>query len=236
MKVNTNLNLSTLSMLPRPRTFRYSYPPIIVKNRYFTTDPDIEPSQIFKPMMNGSSPNSPRWIFEDSIGPAILILTDGSAPGNGTAAARAGCGFVFRPDGKGSISRPLARVPGYELTSNRAELRAAHLALGFRAWAGEGFRKIVIGTDSDYLVKGICEYIYKWKKSGWKTSTGQPLKNADLWKMLLSEVERLENDGIHVVFYLLKRAWNTEADACAKAGAEMVDVPTEFLPEYGVTI
>ena len=80
-----------------------------------------------------------RWISEDGGVRSVLIYTDGAAPNNGRDGVRAGCGIVLYPDG-GSVSFALERVPGYPVTSNRAELRAAGVALELRAWDGEGFK------------------------------------------------------------------------------------------------
>ncbi|KDQ10489.1 hypothetical protein BOTBODRAFT_136771 [Botryobasidium botryosum FD-172 SS1] len=226
-KVDPGLDLRTLPRMPQQAAFSPE-PPIVHRNRHFATDPELHPAQLFEPIINGSLSPAPRWVYRDPVGFAVLIFTDGSAPYNGMPSVRAGCGVVFRPDGVGSLSFPLERVPGYDLTSNRAELRAAHAALQFRHWGAEGFKKIVIGTDSEYMVRGMCEYCFKWKQNGWKTSNDEPVKNRDLWEMLIDEVERWEGEGIHVAFYLLKRAWNIDADACAKAGADQPNIPDQF--------
>ena len=49
-------------------------------------------------------------------------------------------------------------------------------------------------TDSQYVLKGISEWIHGWKRNGWKTSARQPVKNADLWQQLdtLSQPHKLE--------------------------------------------
>ena len=43
------------------------------------------------------------------------------------------------------------------------------------------FQEVCIFTDSNYVKNGITLWIIKWKKNGWKTSTGAPVKNKDLW-------------------------------------------------------
>jgi ribonuclease HI len=43
---------------------------------------------------------------------------------------------------------------------------------------------IEVNTDSQYLKKGITEWIHSWKKNGWKTANRKPVKNQDLWKEL----------------------------------------------------
>jgi ribonuclease HI len=44
--------------------------------------------------------------------------------------------------------------------------------------------RIVLHTDSQYVMKGITEWIRNWKARGWKTADRQPVKNVDLWKRL----------------------------------------------------
>ena len=66
-------------------------------------------------------------------------------------------------------------------TNNRMELRAAIEALkNINLEVDE----VEINTDSQYLKKGITEWIYGWKRNGWKTANGKPVKNQDLWKEL----------------------------------------------------
>ncbi len=54
---------------------------------------------------------------------------------------------------------------------------------------GSAFAHISIYSDSKYLVDGASQWIWGWQKRNWITSTGEPVKNADLWKTLLSVLE-----------------------------------------------
>lgn len=111
-----------------------------------------------------------------------------------------------------------SRLEGTEPeTSNRAELRAAIVALGLRVWNGEGFDKVVLACDSEYVVKGISEWVPKWKTNGWRTSQGTPVENRDLWEALLAALSEQDDRGVLVRFWLIPREQN-EADAYAKAG------------------
>jgi ribonuclease HI len=65
-------------------------------------------------------------------------------------------------------------------TNNRMELSAAIHALA----ALNQKCKIDFYTDSQYLRKGISEWVHGWKRKGWRTSTKEPVRNADLWKEL----------------------------------------------------
>lgn len=65
-------------------------------------------------------------------------------------------------------------------TNNRMELTAAVRALE----ALTRPCRVVIHTDSTYVMKGITEWIVGWKKKGWVNAAKQPVKNVDLWKAL----------------------------------------------------
>ena len=65
-------------------------------------------------------------------------------------------------------------------TNNRMELMAVIEALGSLTRACD----VVVHTDSQYVQKGISEWIHGWKKRGWKTAAREPVKNADLWQAL----------------------------------------------------
>jgi ribonuclease HI len=69
-------------------------------------------------------------------------------------------------------------------TNNRMELRAVIAALeGLKAMRSAS-RKAEVITDSQYVLKGITEWIQVWKKNGWRTSDKGPVKNQDLWQRL----------------------------------------------------
>ncbi len=65
-------------------------------------------------------------------------------------------------------------------TNNRMELKAVIEALR----ALKKSCKIVLYTDSQYVRKGITEWIHAWHKNGWKTAQKDPVKNQDLWQAL----------------------------------------------------
>jgi ribonuclease HI len=65
-------------------------------------------------------------------------------------------------------------------TNNRMELTAVIRAL-------EAFTQPTsahVHTDSQYVQKGISEWIHNWKRNGWRTADKKPVKNADLWQIL----------------------------------------------------
>jgi ribonuclease HI len=65
-------------------------------------------------------------------------------------------------------------------TNNRMELMAVIEALTALTRPCD----VVLHTDSQYVQKGISEWIHGWKKRGWKTAAKEPVKNADLWQAL----------------------------------------------------
>ena len=67
-----------------------------------------------------------------------------------------------------------------ETTNNRMELVAAIQALKLLREPC----KVELHTDSQYLQKGISQWLHNWKKRNWKKSDNKPVKNADLWKEL----------------------------------------------------
>lgn len=108
----------------------------------------------------------------------VIIYTDGGCvpnPGVG------GWGAVLL---HGAHRKELS---GGELvsTNNRMELTAAIEALRALKRPCE----VQLHTDSEYVMKGITQWIEGWKKRGWRSKTGE-VKNVDLWRLLDAEVQR----------------------------------------------
>jgi ribonuclease HI len=103
----------------------------------------------------------------------IDIYTDGACSGN---PGPGGWGALLR---SGDQEKELS---GYDpaTTNNRMELMAVIEAL--RALKRPVAARV--HTDSQYVQKGISEWIHGWKRRGWKTADRQPVKNADLWQTL----------------------------------------------------
>ena len=75
-----------------------------------------------------------------------------------------------------------------ETTNNRMELTAAVEALN----ALKGRRRVILHTDSKYVMDGINEWMPNWKRRGWKTAAKKPVKNKDLWQALDEAAARHE--------------------------------------------
>jgi ribonuclease HI len=70
-----------------------------------------------------------------------------------------------------------------QTTNNRMELQAAIEAL--KLWRQISPRgEIALYTDSEYVLKGITQWIHNWKRRGWKTAANKPVLNQDLWQAL----------------------------------------------------
>lgn len=109
-------------------------------------------------------------------------------------------------------------------------------ALRYRAWSGEGFKSLVIATDSEYVVEGATRWVKGWLRRGWRTSTGAPVKNKDLWQTVLGEAERRGERGLKIRFWRIPREWNTEADRRAREAATDPDCPEKFRDIMGVLV
>ena len=105
-----------------------------------------------------------------------VVFTDGSAEGNPGPGGY--CALVRVP---GKPDRELSGGARHT-TNNQMELTAA--IVGLQAAIGDGAREITVITDSEYLVKGMKSWLAGWIKNGWKTASGQPVKNRELWEQL----------------------------------------------------
>ncbi|MDG9760811.1 ribonuclease HI [Pseudomonas sp. NY15364] len=109
----------------------------------------------------------------------VVIYTDGACKGN-PGPGGWGALLVY----KGVEKELWGGDPN--TTNNRMELMAA--IAGLIALTRPCSVKLV--TDSQYVMKGIQEWLPNWKKRGWKTASKEPVKNADLWQKLDEEVNR----------------------------------------------
>lgn len=98
-----------------------------------------------------------------------------------------------------------------QATNNRMELTAAIEALR----ALKRPCQVNLYTDSEYLRRGITEWIEKWVKQGWQHKGGKPIPNADLWKLLWPLVQRHEIDWHWVKGHAGNR-YNERVDALAR--------------------
>jgi ribonuclease HI len=103
----------------------------------------------------------------------VDVYADGACKGN---PGPGGWGVVLRA---GTREREL-RGAEAGTTNNRMELTAVIRGLE----ALKDRRRVRVYTDSQYVQKGISEWIHSWKRRGWLTADRKPVKNADLWRRL----------------------------------------------------
>ncbi|MBI4740926.1 MAG: ribonuclease HI [Betaproteobacteria bacterium] len=102
-----------------------------------------------------------------------------------------------------------------DTTNNRMELTAVIRALE----ALKRPTKARVHTDSQYVQKGISQWIHNWKRNGWRTAGKQPVKNADLWQILDGLAARHEISWIWVKGHA-GHAGNELADRLANRGID----------------
>ena len=105
--------------------------------------------------------------------PGVVIYTDGACSGN---PGPGGWGAILM---FGEKSREICGGEP-DTTNNRMELMAAIQALETLTRPCQ----VELHTDSQYVMKGISEWIHNWKRRGWRTADNKPVKNDDLWRRL----------------------------------------------------
>jgi ribonuclease HI len=136
----------------------------------------------------------------------VDIFTDGACRGN---PGPGGWGAILRAGGKEK------ELYGGEAgtTNNRMELTAVIRALE----ALKQPSRVRVYTDSQYVQKGISEWIHSWKRRGWKTADKKDVKNADLWREL-DALAALHDVAWHWVKGHAGHVENERADALANKG------------------
>src|SRR5262245_3510184 len=111
----------------------------------------------------------------DLSGP--VVFTDGAAKGN---PGPGGWGaIVVRPDR--TVIELGAGSP--HTTNNKMELSGAIEALD---QISDVPGRAIVYTDSTYLIQGITQWVWSWRKNGWRTSSGGDVVNRDLWESLFA--------------------------------------------------
>lgn len=138
----------------------------------------------------------------------VTIYTDGACKGN---PGPGGWGALLRA---GGVEKELWGGER-ETTNNRMELTAVIEALA----ALKRPCRVRLYLDSEYVRKGITEWLPNWKRRGWKTAAGQPVKNADLWRRL---DELVQGRGHQIEWHWVRGhtgdPGNERADALANRG------------------
>jgi ribonuclease HI len=116
---------------------------------------------------------------EDNMTAKGELFTDGACKGN---PGPGGWGALLR---YGDMEKELFGGEA-NTTNNRMELMAA--IEGLKALKRPC--QVILTTDSQYVMKGINEWLAGWKKKGWRNAAKQPIKNQDLWQQLDAECQR----------------------------------------------
>lgn len=142
---------------------------------------------------------------------SVVIYTDGACKGN---PGPGGWGVLLRAE-DGSEKELFGGELG--TTNNRMEMMAVIQAL-------EALKRpcsITLHIDSQYVLKGMTEWLTGWKATGWKTAAKQPVKNVDLWQRL----DTLVNASGHQIDWRWVKGHagdpgNERADGLANRGVE----------------
>jgi ribonuclease HI len=144
--------------------------------------------------------------------PSVVIYTDGACKGN---PGPGGWGVLLQ---SGASSKELCGGEA-QTTNNRMEITAVIEALS----ALKRPCHVVIHMDSEYVRKGITEWLVGWKARGWRTASKTPVKNVDLWQRLDELIARSE----HRIDWRWVRGHsgdpgNERADALANQGVDQI--------------
>lgn len=148
--------------------------------------------------------------------PVVEIFTDGACRGN---PGPGGWGVLLR------YKDQEKQLYDGELntTNNRMELMAAIMALESLTSPYQ----VRLMTDSQYVKKGITEWIENWIKRGWKTANKEPVKNVDLWQRLHTATQKHQIDWQWVKGHS-GHAENEIADSLANQGIDKIQRQTHL--------
>lgn len=138
----------------------------------------------------------------------VEIFTDGACKGN---PGPGGWGALLR------VGRHEKELSGGDpsTTNNRMELTAAIRALEALIEPC----KVVLHSDSKYVLDGITRWVHGWQRNGWKNASKQPVRNADLWHELIAAAKPHQVQWVWVKGHA-GHVENERADALACAEAE----------------
>jgi ribonuclease HI len=114
-------------------------------------------------------------VADKQSAPQVQLFTDGACSGN---PGPGGWAFILKHPASG---KEIERSGGEALTTNnRMELMAVIRGLEALTRAS----RVELWSDSQYVLKGLNEWLAGWKAKGWKTASKSPVKNVDLWQEL----------------------------------------------------
>lgn len=166
----------------------------------------------------------------------IIAFTDGSSRGN-PGPGGWGAVLIF-PEREGI---KVAEKGGAErlTTNNRMEMTAVIEVLKYTEffYSKETSYPVTVYTDSSYLIKGITGWVFLWEKNDWKKNDGEPVKNEDLWRKLISLKKKMNISWVHVKGHSGVPG-NERADeiACSFADGKDANLREVEYKDYGIDI
>lgn len=148
--------------------------------------------------------------------PRVTIFADGSCLGN---PGPGGWAALLVTERGGERHERVLVGADSATTNNRMELMAVIEGLNALKVPCE----VEVVTDSNYVVKGITEWVHGWVMRGWKTSQKKPVENQDLWRALLDAAARHEVRWQWVKGHA-GHVENERVDALARAEAARVQL------------
>ena len=116
----------------------------------------------------------------------VMIFADGASSGN---PGPGGWGAIL-VDPEGRVTELGGGVAS--TTNNRMEMMAALQALRQVKIRGLASEPVEVYTDSVYLIRGITQWVFGWRKKDWKNAAGVEVANQDLWRELMGAVAGLK--------------------------------------------
>ncbi|XP_069829155.1 ribonuclease H1-like [Dendropsophus ebraccatus] len=168
--------------------------------------PNYEQAQHF---MRGSDYSS-RSSYRQGL--SADVYTDGCCSRNGRYGAKAGIGVYWGPDHPLNVSE---RLDG-RATNQRAEIEAASRAV--EQARDHNITNLNVHTDSKFTIKGMTEWVPRWKENGWKTFHGEEVVNKKEFEKLDNLCKDLDVTWTHVPGHR-GNSGNEKADHLAKKGA-----------------
>ncbi|KAK7608778.1 ribonuclease H-like domain-containing protein [Phyllosticta paracitricarpa] len=162
-----------------------------------------------------------------------VVFTAGACSNNGQRGASGGYGVAVGVGKDQQRSHPFCyAIPK---TNQRAELMGAVEGIdeGVDWWRrerahqresgvrGHEGKEVIVATDSEYVVKGVTEWLPQWKENEMKTSNGTAPVNIDLFLQIESRIQRMDGLTVVIRFMHIPREKNGLADMLAKQAAEL---------------
>ena len=142
--------------------------------------------------------------------PAVELYTDGACSGN---PGPGGWAYLLRHTASGAEREDSGGDP--QTTNNRMELTAVIEGLGALTRPSS----VDLYSDSQYVLKGLRDWMENWKKRGWKTASKKPVKNIELWQQL-DELVRTHDVRFHWIKGHNEHPENERCDRLAVAARD----------------